>query len=190
MSLADSALPVRADHNPITFTFDDRHWRVRGLESQLSCERLKVNLLVSRQDLTHIDTLDLYTSRQRRMFLREAAAELYVDEALLKRDLGRVLLDLEQRQETLIQHTLQQQEPEMPTMTEAERDEALELLKTRSSSSGSWTTTPPVAWWVKPPISWSVTWPESRGCWIGRSRCWCRAVRPRARPRCWKPRWR
>ena len=69
MSLADPALPVRADHNPITFTFDDRHWRVRGLESQLSCERLKVNLLVSRQDLTHIDTLDLYTSRQRRMFL-------------------------------------------------------------------------------------------------------------------------
>ena len=130
MSLADPALTLRADHNPITYTFDDRHWRVRGLESQLSCQRLKVNLLVSRRELTHIDTLDLYTSRQRRMFLREAAAELYVDEVLLKRDLGRVLLDLEQRQEALMKRTLQQQqEPDVPPMTEAERDEALQFLK-------------------------------------------------------------
>ena len=72
MSLSDAALPVRAEHDTLAFTFDDRHRRVRGLENQLSCERLKVNLLVSRQDLTHIDTVDLYTSRQRRMFLREA----------------------------------------------------------------------------------------------------------------------
>jgi DNA primase len=137
MSLSDPALMLRAEHdtltasghNPIPFTFDDRHWRVRGLESQLSCQRLKVNLMVSRQELTHIDTLDLYTSRQRRMFLREAAAELYVDEALLKRDLGRVLLELEQRQELLIKDTLQQQEPDVPPMTEAERDEALQFLK-------------------------------------------------------------
>jgi len=138
MSLSDPVLTVCAEHDslaasihdPLTFSFDDRHWRVRGLESQLSCERLKVNLLVTRQDLTHIDTVDLYTSRQRRMFLREAAAELYVDEALLKRDLGRVLLDLEQRQEALIKDTLQQQqEPDVPPMTEAERDEALQFLK-------------------------------------------------------------
>ena len=47
----------------LTFTFDDRHWRVRGLEKQLSCERLKVNLLVSRRELVHVDTLDLYAAR-------------------------------------------------------------------------------------------------------------------------------
>jgi DNA primase len=142
MSLSDPALTLRAQldspdalmdasmHDSVRFTFDDRHWRVRGLEKQLSCERLKVNLLVTRQDLTHIDTVDLYTSRQRRMFLREASAELYVDEALLKRDLGRVLLELEQRQEALIKSTLQpQQEPDVPPMTEAERDEAVQFLK-------------------------------------------------------------
>ena len=98
---------------------------MRGLEKQLSCERLKVNLLVTRRELTHIDTLDLYTSRQRRMFVREAAAELYVEEAALKQDLGRLLLDLEARQEMRIKNTLQAQEPEVPQMTEAARDDAL-----------------------------------------------------------------
>ena len=55
----------------LTFTFDDRHWRVRGLEKQLSCERLKVNLLVSRREQVHVDTLDLYAVRLRPTFLRQ-----------------------------------------------------------------------------------------------------------------------
>ncbi len=34
MSQSPSALPVRADTDQqLTFTFDDRHWRVRGLEN-------------------------------------------------------------------------------------------------------------------------------------------------------------
>ncbi len=113
----------------LTYTFDDRHWRVRGLEKQLSCERLKVNLLVSRRELVHIDTLDLYAARLRRAFLEEAAAELYVEEATLKHDLGHVLLDLKLRQDTLIrQRVARQLEPD-PVLTEAERAEALEVLQ-------------------------------------------------------------
>ena len=72
---------------------------MRGLDKQLSCERLRVNLLVARRELVHVDTLDLYAARMRRMFLKEAAAELYVEEAALKQDLGRVLLELELRQD-------------------------------------------------------------------------------------------
>ena len=79
---------------------------MRGLEKQLSCERLKVNLMVARRELVHVDTLDLYAARMRRMFIKEAAAELYVEEATIKQDLGRVLLELEARQETLIRETL------------------------------------------------------------------------------------
>ena len=85
----------------LTYTFDDRHWRVRGLEKQLSCERLRVNLLVSRRELVHVDTLDLYAARARRAFLQEAAAELFVEEATLKQDLGHIFLDLELRQDAL-----------------------------------------------------------------------------------------
>ena len=90
----------------LTFRWDDRHWRVRGLEGQLSCARLRVNLLVSRRELVHLDTLDLYVARQRHTFIKQAAAELYVEEATIKRDLGRVLLELEAQQEALIREKL------------------------------------------------------------------------------------
>jgi len=118
MYLSDTALPLRAenDQQP-TFTFDDRHWRVRGLEKQLSCERLNVNLMVSRRELVHVDTLDLYVARQRRMFIKEAAAELYCDEATIKQDVVRVLLALESEQEQLIRQSVGRHEPEVPVMT-------------------------------------------------------------------------
>ena len=51
-----------------------------------------MNLLVARRELVHVDTLDLYAARARRAFLQEAAAELCVEEATLKQDLGHVLL--------------------------------------------------------------------------------------------------
>ncbi len=113
----------------VTFTFDDRHWRVRGLEKQLSCERLRVNLLVSRRELVHVDTLDLYVARQRKLFVKEAAGELYCEEASIKRDLGQVLLQLEQRQEQLIREAAGRHEPTVPEMSEQERSEALALLQ-------------------------------------------------------------
>ena len=124
-----SASPATEHASQLTYTFDDRHWRVRGLEKQLSCERLKVNLLVSRRELVHIDTLDLYAARLRRAFLEEAAAELYVEETTLKQDLGHVLLDLELRQDTLIRQRVARQAEPDPVLTEAERTAALELLQ-------------------------------------------------------------
>lgn len=103
---------------------------MRGLEKQLSCERLKVNLLVERRALVHVDTLDLYAARARRAFLQEAAAELFVEEAALKQDLGHVLLDLELRQDALIRERVaRHRQPEPPVMTELERTAALELLQ-------------------------------------------------------------
>jgi hypothetical protein len=120
---------TRESNEQLTFTYDDRHWRVRGLEKQLSCERLRVNLMVARRELVHVDTLDLYAARLRRMFIKEAAAELYVEEATIKQDLGRVLLDLETRQEALIRETLRRDEPQVPVMSSAEREDALQLLR-------------------------------------------------------------
>ena len=129
MSLSDPALEVCAEPDPCSFTFDDRQWRVRGLETRRSDLRLRVNLLVTRQGLSHVDTLDLYSARQRRMFLQEAAAELCVEEAVLKGDLGRLLCRLEEHQETLRQQMLSTHELDVPEMTDAERREALELLE-------------------------------------------------------------
>ena len=49
----------------ITIHENERRYRIRGLAKNLSHELLKVNLLVSRGDLFHVDTLDLYSARQR-----------------------------------------------------------------------------------------------------------------------------
>ncbi len=46
---------------------------MRGLAKNLSYELLKVNLLASRGDGFHVDTLDLYAARQRAVFIKQAA---------------------------------------------------------------------------------------------------------------------
>lgn len=54
--------------------YADRRYRIRGLEKNLSFDRLKVNLLVARDDLTHINTFDLYNARMRKSFIKESAS--------------------------------------------------------------------------------------------------------------------
>jgi hypothetical protein len=65
----------------------------------------------------------------RQRFIREAAAELLVEEATIKKDLGHVLLQLESLQERLIQATFSKHEPEVPVMTEQTRSDAMALLE-------------------------------------------------------------
>jgi len=60
----------------------------------MSYELLKVNVLVSGrtprgESAFHVDTLDLYSARQRSGFTKQAAEELVVKEEVLRRDLGR-----------------------------------------------------------------------------------------------------
>ncbi|MEO8271604.1 MAG: hypothetical protein ABI557_17915, partial [Aureliella sp.] len=59
--------------------------------------------MVTRNDLFHVDTFDLYHARSRRTFLAEAADETGAAEAQLRSDLGQVLLKLEE-----LQHEQQQ----------------------------------------------------------------------------------
>ena len=113
----------------VVMTFDDRRYRARGLEKNHSLERMKVNLLVSRDGLMHVDTLDLYASRARSYFIKQAATELYTEEETVKRDLARVLLKLEALQEEQIRRRLTVTEPKPVELTDQERHEALQLLK-------------------------------------------------------------
>jgi len=112
------------------FSFGDRRWRVRGLARNLAYDVLKVNLLAAHGEAFHVDTLDLYNARARAGFLAQAAAELRVAEAVLKADLGRVLLKLEALQETAIRDALAPKGPAAPAMDESSRQAALELLRT------------------------------------------------------------
>jgi DNA primase len=126
-------LPIEVkDHEhgrEVTLTLGDgtnaRRYRVRGLAKNLAVDVLKVNLMVSAGEAFHVDTLDLYSAKARVHYIAQAAQETTLDERLLKADLGRVLLALEQLQDETIAQVLA---PE-PQMDEAEQQAALALLK-------------------------------------------------------------
>lgn len=114
----------------ILFTLGDRAWRIRGLAKNLSYEALRVQIRVTRNEAFHLDTRDLLSAKQREAFLREAAAELRQPEDALKRDLGRILLKLEELQEQNIRRALEPKIAAVPGMTAEESAAALELLRT------------------------------------------------------------
>ena len=127
---------AKTDEQQLVIAFGARRYRVRGWPKQLG-EALKVNILVRRAahgtgpaDATlHVDTLDLYQAKQRQAFAKLAAIELHADEAIIQRDLGRLLLKLE----TLIDERAREAEqPKVappPSMTREETAAALAFLK-------------------------------------------------------------
>jgi hypothetical protein len=104
-----------------------RRYRVRGLAKNLAVDVLKVNLMVAAGDAFHVDTLDLYSAKARAHYVAQAAQETTLAEPILKADLGRVLLALEQLQDQTIAEVLTP-EPQ-PQMADADREAALALLK-------------------------------------------------------------
>ncbi len=124
-----SGLMPAIQSEDITFTLGDRVWRIRGLAKNLSYEALRVQIRVTRGEAYHHDTRDLLSAKQREGFLREAAAELRQPEDVLKRDLGRILLKLEELQEQNIRRALEPKQAAVPGMTAEESTSALELLR-------------------------------------------------------------
>ncbi|MCP4088216.1 MAG: toprim domain-containing protein [Gammaproteobacteria bacterium] len=119
--------------NEIIIPLGGRNYRIRGLDKNLSYEQMKVNLLASGSGLdgeeaVHVDTLDLYQSRPRSAFIKQAASELGVKEDVIKRDLGKVLLKLEALQEERIQ-AAQEPNEKVITLTDDESEAALSLLR-------------------------------------------------------------
>lgn len=120
-------LEVELKDNELIIHVEDRRYRIRGFEKNLSYDQLKINLLVSRGDALHVDTFDLYATRPRDAFIKHAAMELEVKEDILKKDLGRLLLKLEVLQEQNIREVLTPK-PVQKDLTPQEREEAMTLL--------------------------------------------------------------
>ena len=76
----------------------------------------------------HVDTLDLNAARQRMAFIKQAAEELGIKEEIIRRDVGKVLLKLEEVRDEQIKEALQPKEKAV-TLTDDERAEALALLR-------------------------------------------------------------
>ena len=111
----------------VVMNLGHRRYRVRGLAKNLSFDQLKVNLLASTAQGMFVDTFDLYAARHRRQYVVQAAIELGVEENTVKKDLGRVLLKLEELQDEQINRMMEPKEP-APVMTPEEKDAALTLL--------------------------------------------------------------
>jgi hypothetical protein len=132
---ATSGVPTEATEQEVIIRLGERRYRVRGLARNLSYDTLRVNLLVTPDaepagpDLRfHADTLDLYSARQRAAFVKQAAMELGLREDAVKKDLGKVLLRLEEMQEEQVRKALEPKRKPV-AMSEADRNAALDLLR-------------------------------------------------------------
>jgi DNA primase catalytic core len=126
-------VPVEMRGEDIFLMQGDRRYRIRGLNKNMSYELLKVNVLVSGhtprgESAFHVDTLDLYSARQRGVFTKQASEELVIKEEVVRRDLGRVLLKLEELQDEQIKQALAPKE-EVVTISDEDRADAMELLR-------------------------------------------------------------
>ncbi len=121
-------IPAEVKPDGVIIQLEDRQWRIRGMAKNMSYEILRVNARVSKAEKFYLDNLDLYSARQRLTFVKQAAAELEVDEETIKKDLGKLLMKLEALQDEQIKQTLEPKNKEV-VLDEKEKKDALELLK-------------------------------------------------------------
>ncbi len=80
--------------------------------------------------LFHLDSFDMARDGERRRFIERAAEETRLEKDLIKRDLGKLLLALEQEQSARISSVLNPEpRTQPPTLTPEARAEALAFLK-------------------------------------------------------------
>ena len=112
----------------VTFTRDDRRYRIRGLEKNTSPCTLKVNVMASRDELVHLDMLDFVKARSRASFVKATATELFVDADTIKKDVGCLLLKLESLREQQIAEA-KAPKVQVVELSKVEEREALALLQ-------------------------------------------------------------
>ena len=110
----------------------DRRWRACRSAAKPRPGALWVALRVEREGAgpgaSHCDTLDLFRARSRDVFVRRAAVRLDLAPDVIERDLDQVQGRLEALHEEPVGRARQPAHP-APDLSEAERAEALELLK-------------------------------------------------------------
>jgi DNA primase len=126
-SASEAEAQVR--ESEVAIVFGDRRYRVRGLARNMSYDVMKENVYASRGERYHVATFDLYAAKARGAFTVQAAIELAVSDEVVKGDLGRLLLKLEQLQDEQIRKALEPKAAEAVPIEEHARREALALLK-------------------------------------------------------------
>jgi DNA primase catalytic core len=123
----DMALEVRP--HEIILSRGDRRYRVRGLAHNLSYEVIKVNLMASRGDGFHVDTLNLYAAHQSTAFIKQAAIEMGLKEDVIRTDMKRMLGRLEQIQHEQITQALEPKPAAAEALNAEQHAAAMKLLE-------------------------------------------------------------
>jgi DNA primase len=114
--------------NEIHINLGERHYRIRGLGEQTST--LKINLMLRLGEGFHNDKLDLYAAKQRTVFMNQASEELAIKTDIIKKDLGKLLLKLEEIQQD--QQTQANEKDKPVPLSEQEQKAALALLQDKN----------------------------------------------------------
>jgi DNA primase len=130
--LPASTVTLESRDDGLFMVLSDRTYRIRGFDKNTSTEQLKIQLYVQHKDAFFIDKLDLYSGKQRQIFIHQAGVELGLSDEIIKKDLGKLLLALEQEQ-------LKKEDPKNPllanqTINHQDREAALELLRDKNLS--------------------------------------------------------
>ena len=113
----------------VVLMLGEREYRVRGLGKNLAFDVLRINLRVRVGDAYHIDTLDLYQAKARTVFINAAAEATAQRPETIAKDIGRLLLSLEEAQEQQISEALKPKGPQVPEIPDDEAAAALAWLK-------------------------------------------------------------
>ena len=121
---AEPVPAVATDAAVVSLMRDRRHYHARVVSRVLG--RLRTTVKVSAGSVFHVDTIDLYAARSRGEFARRAAKALTLDATVIEDDLLALLIAAEARTAPAVETP---PAAAAPVMTEAERDEALALLR-------------------------------------------------------------
>ena len=122
----DYELHLAPDH--VLVRRGDRDYKIRGLDKNMSSLTLRVNIQAARRDMLHLDSIDLMRSAARAAFIKATALELHCQEETIKKDLGLVLLYLDDLRNRQIEAAKATRAP-LPQMPPDEARDALNLLR-------------------------------------------------------------
>jgi DNA primase catalytic core len=122
LSETPAATPGASDGS-LTLQRDDLTYSARVQSTLLG--RLRVTVKVTRGDLFHVDTLDLYASRSRSEFARRVSKVFSVEAAVVEATLLALVVEAEKEAE----RDLDEPSVRPAAMTDAERADALALLR-------------------------------------------------------------
>ena len=107
----------------LTIRLNNRAYLIRGME-QANAKKLRVNIKIVCDGKFYLDSFDLYIAKARKVFAKEAAAIFHQPLPTIEQDLLKII--------TLLEANIQDknnEEKQVPVMTEKERNEALKFLK-------------------------------------------------------------